>query len=229
MLLRGGRCLQQYIVDMYVKIKNTRLDYFRNNQETIRAELYQGIIDTVGNGECRATKVGKRVILPPTFLGGSRDIKKRYLNSMALVHRFGKPDLFITMTCNAGWPEIKDQLAPGEEAHNRPDLVARVFRVKFLVRKNQIVDRHIFGEVAAYVYVVEFQKRGLPHVHFLIILKDGYRLKCPADFDQFVCAEIPSTTNPALRTIVLKHIMHGSCGKLDPKCSCMKHAKTPDK
>ncbi|XP_074313659.1 uncharacterized protein LOC141648846 [Silene latifolia] len=211
---------------MYVKIENTRLDYFRNNQETIRAELYQGIIDTVGNGECRATNVGKRVILPPTFLGGPRDMKKRYLNSMALVHRFGKPDLFVTMTCNAGWPEIKELLAPGEEAQNRPDLVARVFRAKLLALKKQIVEKQIFGEVVAYVYVVEFQKRGLPHVHFLIILKDGYRLKCPADFDKFVCAEIPTTANPGLRKSVLKHMMHGPCGQVNPECSCMKHRKT---
>ncbi|XP_074293065.1 uncharacterized protein LOC141619971 [Silene latifolia] len=225
MLLRGGRSLQQYVVDMYVKIENTRLDYFRNNQETIRAELYQGIIDTVGNGECRATNVGKRVILPPTFLGGPRDMKKRYLNSMALVHRFGKPDLFVTMTCNAGWPEIKELLTAGEEAQNRPDLVARVFRAKLLAFKKQIVEKRTFGEVAAYVYV-EFQKRGLPHVHFLIILKDGYRLKCPADFDKFVCAEIPTTVNPALRKTVLKHMMHGPCGQVNLECSCMKHAKT---
>ncbi|XP_074271087.1 uncharacterized protein LOC141595011 [Silene latifolia] len=226
MLLRTGRCFQQYVVDMYVKIENTRLDYFRNNQETIRAELYQGILDTVGAGEHRAANIGKRVILPPTFLGGPRDMKKRYLNSMALVHRFGKPDLFVTMTCNANWPEIKDQLASGEEAQNRPDLVARVFRAKLLALKKQIVEKQIFGEVAAYVYVVEFQKRGLPHVHFLIILKDGYRLKCPADFDKFVSAEIPSMANPSLRKSVLKHMMHGPCGNLNPACSCMKHPNT---
>ncbi|XP_074300734.1 uncharacterized protein LOC141632044 [Silene latifolia] len=226
MLLRTGRCFQQYVVDMYVKIENTRLDYFRNNQETIRADLYQGILDTVGAGEHRAANIGKRVILPPTFLGGPRDMKKRYLNSMALVHRFGKPDLFVTMTCNANWPEIKDQLASGEEAQNRPDLVARVFRAKLLALKKQIVEKQIFGEVAAYVYVVEFQKRGLPHVHFLIILKDGYRLKCPADFDKFVSAEIPSMANPSLRKTVLKHMMHGPCGNLNPACSCMKHPNT---
>ncbi|XP_021751576.1 uncharacterized protein LOC110717232 [Chenopodium quinoa] len=46
MLLRAGRCLQQYIVDMYVNIKNIRLHYFRNDQSTIRANLYQGILDS---------------------------------------------------------------------------------------------------------------------------------------------------------------------------------------
>ncbi|XP_021776455.1 uncharacterized protein LOC110740285 [Chenopodium quinoa] len=38
MLLRGGKCFQQYIVDMYVKVENTRLDFFRNNQDSIRAD-----------------------------------------------------------------------------------------------------------------------------------------------------------------------------------------------
>ncbi|XP_074321416.1 uncharacterized protein LOC141657922 [Silene latifolia] len=226
MLLRAGRCFQQYIVDMYVKVENTRLDYFRHNQETIRAELYQGILDLCGSLRGFAANIGKRMILPPTFLGGPRDMKRRYLNAMALVQRYGKPDLFVTMTCNANWPEIKKELAPGEEAQNRPDLVARVFRAKLLALKKQIVDKQVFGEVAAFVYSVEFQKRGLPHAHFLIILKPGDKLKCPADFDKFVSAEIPSASNISLRSSVLKHMMHGPCGQLNPDCQCMKHKKT---
>ncbi|XP_010669706.1 uncharacterized protein LOC104886876 [Beta vulgaris subsp. vulgaris] len=127
MLLRAGRCLQQYIVDMYVKIENTRLDFSRYNQETIRADLYQGILDTLESGENSAANVGHRVILPPSFLGGPRDMKKRYLNAMSLVQRYGKPDLFIIMTCNVNWPEIKKELAVGEEAQNRPNWLQGFF------------------------------------------------------------------------------------------------------
>ncbi|XP_074299559.1 uncharacterized protein LOC141630686 [Silene latifolia] len=192
----------------------------------IRADLYQGIVDTVVSGEVSATKVGKRIVLPPSFLGGPRDMKKWYLNSMALVQSYGKPDLFIIMTCNANWPEIKKQLAEDEKSQNRPDIVSRVFTAKLLPVKKQIVDKRIFREVAAYVYVVEFQKRGFPHVHFLIILKDGHKLKSPADYDKFVSAEIPPMENPTLHVTVLKHMMHGPCDKLNPTCSCMKHAKT---
>ncbi|XP_074304673.1 uncharacterized protein LOC141639446 [Silene latifolia] len=223
MLLRAGRCLQQYVVDMYVKLENTRLDFFRNNQDTIRAELYQGLIDTVEAGENCAANVGHRVILPPTFIGGPRDMKKRYLNAMALVQRFGKPDFFVTITCNANWPEIKAALAPGEVAQNRPDIVAQVFRAKLLTFKKKVTDEKIFGEVAALIYVVEFQKRGLPHAHFLIILKPAYKMHSPNDFDKFVCTEIPSTATPNLRTSVLKHMMHGPCGELNTECACMKH------
>lgn len=51
MFLQAGRCPQQYIVDMYVKIENTRLDFFQHNQQAIKADLYQGILDSIENGE----------------------------------------------------------------------------------------------------------------------------------------------------------------------------------
>ncbi|KAK9668839.1 hypothetical protein RND81_13G090300 [Saponaria officinalis] len=221
MLLRAGMCLQQYIVDMYVKIENTRLDFFRKSQDTIRAELYQGLLGTVEAGENCAANVGRRVILPLTYIGGPRDMVKQYLNAVALVHRYGKPDLFMTMTCNVNWPEIKEKLAPGKEAQNRPYLVSRVFRAKLLVLKKQIMEEHVFGEVSAFVYVVEFQKQGLPHAHLLIIHKPAFKLKCPADFDRFVSAEIPLPRNVRLRASVLKHMMHGPCGHMNPQCTCV--------
>lgn len=68
---------------------------------------------------------------------------------------------------------------------------------------------------------MEFQKRGLPHAHILLILKPEFKLKSPADYDKYVSAEIPSLSNPTLRRIVLKHMMHGPCGRMNPQCSCM--------
>ncbi|XP_021761053.1 uncharacterized protein LOC110725888 isoform X2 [Chenopodium quinoa] len=136
-ILRAGRLFLQYIVDMYVKIENTRLDFFRQNQAQIRAELYQGLVYTLEGGEANASNVGQCVILPPSFLGGPCDMQRRYLNAIAFVQRFGKPDLFITMTCNPNWPEIKAELAHGEKAQNRPDLLARVFGAKLIALKKK--------------------------------------------------------------------------------------------
>ncbi|KAL0435099.1 UNVERIFIED_CONTAM: hypothetical protein Sradi_0217800, partial [Sesamum radiatum] len=56
--------------DMYIKLETTRLDYYRNNQSNLRAELYQGIVDSVLKGETRASEVGKRIVLPASFMGG---------------------------------------------------------------------------------------------------------------------------------------------------------------
>lgn len=58
-ILQSGRLLQQFTVDMYVKIEPLRLDYFRNKQDEIRANLYQGIFDSVNQGEAQGSKVVK--------------------------------------------------------------------------------------------------------------------------------------------------------------------------
>ena len=57
-------------------------------------------------------------------------MRRRYMDAMALVRRYGKPDIFLTMTCNPNWDEIKNELFPGQTAQDHPDLVARVFWVK---------------------------------------------------------------------------------------------------
>ncbi|XP_021729993.1 uncharacterized protein LOC110696962 [Chenopodium quinoa] len=202
MLLRGGQCFQQFVVDI--------------------ANLYQGILDIVSGEETDASKVGHLVVLSPSLIGCPRDLKRRYLNAMALVQRYGKPNLFITMTCNANWPKIQCELQPGEKAQDRSDIVARIFRAKLLALKKKIKKEKLFGEVAAMIDVVEFQKRGLPHAHFLIILKRDFKIRGPTEYDKFVCAEIPSFDNPHLRKVFLTHMMHGLCGKLNPKCPCMK-------
>jgi hypothetical protein len=42
-LLRGGWLRQQYIVDAYAVIEQTRLTYLRLNKKKLHADLYQGL------------------------------------------------------------------------------------------------------------------------------------------------------------------------------------------
>jgi len=51
-------------------------------------------------------RIGKMIILPSTFIGSPRNMLQNYQDAMAIVSKFGKPDLFITMTCNPKWREI---------------------------------------------------------------------------------------------------------------------------
>ena len=80
--------------------------FIRHNQTKIRAELYQGLQDALFRGE-GATSVGQRIVLPSSIVGSPRHMQQLYQDSMALVRKFGKPDLFITMTSNPNWEEIK--------------------------------------------------------------------------------------------------------------------------
>ncbi|KAG7972490.1 hypothetical protein I3843_07G186700 [Carya illinoinensis] len=206
-LLLSGRLLQQFVVDMYIKIETSRLDDFRSKQHEIRSDVYQGIVDSLSVGETCASNIGKRIILPSSFIG---------------VQHFGKPDIFLTMTCNPNWEEILEQLNPHEEVQNRPDLIARIFRAKLEELKIDLFKREIFGKVTTYVYTIEYQKRGLPHVHFLIILQKDWRIYAPETFDEIVSAEILNKTrNLHLYKVVLRHMMHGPCGILNPANICM--------
>ena len=59
----------------------------------------------------------------------------------------------------------------------------------------------------------EDQKRGLPHVHILLILHEDDKLQTPADVDRIVCAEIPDkNVQPVLYERVMKFNVHGPCG-----------------
>jgi len=67
---------------------------------------------------------GKVVILLSTFQGSPRSLLQNYQDTMAMIVKFGKLDLFLTFTCNPKWREITDD---GEQPIHHPDLVARVF------------------------------------------------------------------------------------------------------
>ena len=54
----------------------------------------------------------------------------RFMDAMTLVARFGKPEFFVTMTCNPYWDEIVKQLLPGQMPQDRLDILARVYRAK---------------------------------------------------------------------------------------------------
>ena len=57
-----------------------------------------------------------------------------------------------------------------QKAPDRPDLVARVFNLKLKDLMANLIDHNLLGAVIGYIYVIEFQMRGLPHAHILLIM-----------------------------------------------------------
>lgn len=85
LLLHSRQLLQQYIVDISIKLERTRLDYCQGQQSKIIMELYQGIINSVLVGESRASKVGNKIVLPASFIGDPKDMRHQYLDAISLV------------------------------------------------------------------------------------------------------------------------------------------------
>ncbi|KAH7665744.1 DNA helicase protein [Dioscorea alata] len=200
-LLRGGRLFQQFIVDCYAIIEDTRLRYIREHQTSLRTEI-----------------IGKRIILPANFIPGPRYMFEKYQDAMAICRCFGYPKLFITFTCNPRWLEITDTLSSilGQRPEDRPDIVSRVFCIK----------KSSFGPVKAVVYTVEFQKRGLPHVHILLWLEKESGIMIASEIDNIVSTELPDKrSDPIGYDAVSSFMIHGPCGLANSQAPCMENGK----
>lgn len=160
---------------------------------------------------------------------------------MAVVAYAGMPTLFITFTCNSNWAEIRRELRPGEQP--APWLIERVWNQKWLAFRREITGMTergaripgmcggCFGRVVGIVEVGEYQKRGLPHRHILLILDREDALRTEDDIDCAISAEIPDPTlgptHARLHAIVMNCMVHkcnektccadGPCSKGFPK------------
>jgi hypothetical protein len=69
-------------------------------------------------------RLGKQIILASTFIGGPQHMQQQYQDAMAICTHFGKPDFFVTFTCNPNWEEIQLALHPGQKAQDAPQIVS---------------------------------------------------------------------------------------------------------
>ncbi|KAG8377929.1 hypothetical protein BUALT_Bualt08G0084800 [Buddleja alternifolia] len=150
-LLQGGRLFNQLAVDCYAAIEQLRLNYIKTHQAEMRADLYQGLEDSIVTGDTDASAVGRRIVLPSSFTGGPRNMMQHYQDAIAICRAIGAPDFFITFTCNPNWPEISKELQklPGQRTEDRPEIMARVFRMKHKQLLKYFKDKKFFGNVLA--------------------------------------------------------------------------------
>ena len=94
----------------------------------------------------------------------------------------------------------------------------------------------VFGKAVAHLSVVEFQKRGLPHAHILVILAENDRIKSADEIDDAVVAMVPplpTCPRPTddegarmydqqvkLHHLVLEHMVHNDCST-NPAAPCI--------
>ncbi|KAK9064524.1 hypothetical protein SSX86_015906 [Deinandra increscens subsp. villosa] len=232
LLLRGSKLFQQYLVDAYISIERNRLEYIESNQESLRSEFLSGVYDAISRGETEGHNIGQRIILPSSFTGGPRYMYKHYQDALAICRVHGKPQYFITFTCNAKWPEIIRNLRqfPLLSAEDRPQIIARVFQMKVESFITFLKEYKPFGVVAAELYTIEFQKRGLPHCHTLLWVTTPYKIELPSQVDNYISAEIPNRNiDPELYKIVTETLIHGPCSILNNNASCMRHGSCSKK
>ncbi|XP_065664462.1 uncharacterized protein LOC136086119 [Hydra vulgaris] len=188
----------QHIIDHK---RNTRLAFIRNDQNKLRSEQYDPLHEHVNNlGNDHNVRPGRVVVLPSTYVRSPRALKEIFEDAVAIIKKYGKPDLFITFTCNPKWREITEYLYPGQTANDRPDLVIRVFKLKLNNLLNDIFRYSVLGKVITHA-----------------------QLKTAHDINNLISAKIPDTiVNRDLYDVVKTCMLHGPCDILNPKSPCMK-------
>ncbi|GJU85483.1 ATP-dependent DNA helicase PIF1-like protein [Tanacetum coccineum] len=147
---------------------------------------------------------------------------------MTLCRAYDNLDLFITFTSNPKWPEIAEMLAyfPQQKAHDRPEVGTHVFKLRLTELLDDLTKKYVFGQSEAVVYVIEFQKRGLPHAHILLWLEEHSKCRTPSELDDIISTELPSPTDdPAGYKVVTEYMLHGPCGKEARYAACTNDGK----
>lgn len=149
-LLRSRRLYQQFLVDGFTMMESERLRWLRKNQSKLRVGKYHNLNEYNSNGETHGSNTAKRVVLPSSYVGSRRYMDQLYFDGMAICSYVGFPDLFITFTCNPNWPEIQRLLGSVHlKASDRPDIISRVFKMKFDELLSDLTKKSLLGKVLA--------------------------------------------------------------------------------
>lgn len=178
-------------------VTNKRAEFRREGKRSQVFEYFEKIAD-----EKLKMSLGMIVTIPSTMPGSSKYQRELMIT---VSNKLGHPDLFITFTGNPKWPEI---VRACEKLHcnwaDIPEYVNEVFYKKskmFLedvcgkkVKSSEHHARYIrqpgmFGQLRWYNYSVEFQQKGMPHIHLLLSLEKP--ITTAADIDNIVKAEVP--------------------------------------
>jgi len=148
-----------------------------------------------------------------------------FQDAMAICRHLHKPDLFLTMTTNPKWPEILHSLFPGQTATDCPDIVSWVFEQKKKAHL-KLIDNGFFGTTIAHIHTIEYQKRGLPHIHLLIFLHPQYCIQDSYHINSMISAQLSDPQlQPLLFAKVTKCMLHGPCGVDNPQAKCIVNEK----
>ncbi|GJX23281.1 ATP-dependent DNA helicase PIF1-like protein [Tanacetum coccineum] len=95
---------------------------------------------------------------------------------------------------------------PGQKPYERPEVGTRVFKLKLT---------DLLDDLTKIKYSAKLvQKRGLPHAHIWLWLKEEWKCKTSSQIDDIISAEIPSpTTDPEGYKVVTEFMLHDPCGK----------------
>jgi len=107
-----SRLGQTYLVDNVSRALDYRLAWHLGHQK----DIFGVNENSVNNENSEVTHENgegvnqEHTFLSQSFHGSRRHLRRLSANALSIVSEYGRPSIFITLTCNAYWEEITDQL-----------------------------------------------------------------------------------------------------------------------
>ncbi|RNA06979.1 DNA helicase ATP, partial [Brachionus plicatilis] len=134
--------------------------------------------------------------VPRCITGSKAYWKSKNYDLVSMVNNKGLPALFLTLTANDSWCELKSILSGKKKT-------AAIFNPIEVLMKEIKSDNGLLGKVENYWTRIECQNRGSLHAHILLWIKNVKK--------DLVCAEIPNCSDDVsfnVRNLVKKYQIH---------------------
>ncbi|CAF1074181.1 unnamed protein product [Brachionus calyciflorus] len=175
-----------FAINNMIKARNKLSD--NKNVESLTNDNYN---DYFKYGNC----------IPKSITGSKAYWKAKYHDLISIINSKGLPNLFVTLTANDSWPELKILL---EKNKNKCPLFNPVeVSEYFFNRLSSIMKQVNSKNVTNHWCRIECQNRGSLHAHILLWLKDENR--------KLIRADLPNGKDPfsqKLRSLVTKYQLH---------------------
>jgi hypothetical protein len=154
---------EEFICAISGRLSNMRVQFLAKAQRRYFAREDE-IRDPIE--EDRVKEYGMRTFIPSSLTDSNEYWRDVATKCFALSTQLGAPTFFLTFTMNPYWLEFQ-ALKRGDAAYSDSAMAAIIFRLKLNGLMKFIESRRTLGKVLAFVWRIEYQKRGLPHAHVL--------------------------------------------------------------
>jgi len=157
--LFGGKLYKQYLCESYLIEVQGNLEGQLAKPQMVGVAQQNVLDDHVGD----VSDVIAPTYMSPSYVGSDKWYEHKCKDAIALQMAHGHPTYFITTTMDPNAAEVALLLEPGQTPNDRPEVLARVFKMRLAQLESDLLDTGILGKAVTYIRVVEYQKRGLPH------------------------------------------------------------------
>ncbi len=219
----GGKVFSQFVLSCFARMEKMRLNYISslNKRQAMRIFSVPSVESTYFNPIENDPDDPQHVndFLYDSFINSGRYRSRCFRDSVTILRKKkANSYFFITITSNPKDELYSDFLETNQSIYDRPDIAARVFKIRINQLKHLLKNKEVLGKMCFICSAIEEQQRGSLHAH--ILFGSALEIYSSSDVDKVLSCQIPE--NETLKALVKKFMIHGPC-ILRPDLECRRN------